>query len=79
MGTWPQLIISLVPRPCAPPSEKRSGEQSQISWAYYSKVVMTNETARVIIITYTSLTAVEFVHLHSSIRTFSERVGRKMF
>ena len=42
---------SLVPRPCAPPGEKRSGEQSRISWAYYPKQVMTNEIARLVIIT----------------------------
>ena len=30
---------SLVTSPCAPPGEKRSGEQSQISWAYlYSSI-----------------------------------------
>ena len=28
---------SLVPTPRAPPGEKRSGEQSQISWAYSPK------------------------------------------
>ena len=39
---------SLVPYPHAPPGEKRSGEWSQISWAYYSKVVMTNELVRVV-------------------------------
>ena len=42
---------SLVPSPRAPPGEKRSGEQSQISWAYYPKVVMTNEIVRSVIIT----------------------------
>ena len=31
--------------------EKRSGERSLISWAYYPKVVMTNEIARLVIIT----------------------------
>ena len=44
-------VSSLMPRPRAPPSEKRSGEQSQISWAYYPKQVMTNEIARLAIIT----------------------------
>ena len=34
-----------------PPGEKRSGEWSQIPWAYYPKVVMTNEIARLVIIT----------------------------
>ena len=42
---------SLVPSPHVPPGEKRSGEQSQISWAYYPKVVRTNEIARSVIIT----------------------------
>ena len=42
---------SLVPRPRAPPGEKRSGERSRISWAYYPKRVMTNEIARSAIIT----------------------------
>ena len=39
---------SLVPRPRAPPGEKRSGERSRISWAYYPKRVMTNEIARLV-------------------------------
>ena len=38
---------SLMPSPCVPPREKWSGGQnlreSQISWAYSPKVVMTNE------------------------------------
>ena len=34
-----------------PPSKKRSGEQSQISWTSSPKVVMTNEIARSVIIT----------------------------
>ena len=63
----------------APPGEKRSGERSRIPWAYYPKRVMTNEIARLVIITYTFLTTVKFVHLHSSIRTFFERAGRKIF
>ena len=42
---------SLVPRPRAPPGEKRSGERSRIPWAYYPKRVMTNEIARLVIIT----------------------------
>ena len=45
---------SLVPCLRAPPSEKRSGERSRISWAYYPKRVMTNEIARSVIITYFS-------------------------
>ena len=34
-----------------PPGEKRSGERSRISWAYIPEVVMTNEIARLVIIT----------------------------
>ena len=49
-----QWLISLVPRPRVPPGEKRSGERSRISWAYYPKWVMTNEIARLVIITYLS-------------------------
>ena len=60
-----------------PPSEKRSGEQSLVSWAYYPNVLMTNKAARSVI--STSLTTVKFVHLHSSIGTFIEQVGRKIF
>ena len=46
-------IPSLVFSPRAPTREKRSGEQSQISWASYPEAVKTNEIARsVIIITY---------------------------
>ena len=43
---------SLVPRLCVPHCEKQSGELSRISWAYYPKRVMTNEIARLVIITY---------------------------
>ena len=42
---------SLVTSPRAPPGEKRSGERSRISWAYYLKAVRTNEIARSVIIT----------------------------
>ena len=42
---------SFVPRLHTPPGEKRSGEQSRISWAYSPKVVRTNEIARSVIIT----------------------------
>ena len=47
----PRIGSSLVPCPRAPPGEKRSGERSRISWAYYPKRVMTNEIARSVIIT----------------------------
>ena len=45
-------MCSLVPLLHVPPSKKRSGEQSRISWAYSPKVVKTNEIARLVIITY---------------------------
>ena len=60
-----QWKCSLVPIPHAASSEKRSGEQSQISWAYYPKAVKTNEILRSVI-TATFIT-VKFVHLHLSI------------
>ena len=45
VGQWEWVVIggephgdcSLVTSPHAPPSEKRSGEQSRIFWAYYPK------------------------------------------
>jgi len=43
--------ISLVTSPCVPPGEKRSGEQSRISWAYSPKQWKTNEIVRSLIIT----------------------------
>ena len=42
---------SLMPTPRVPPSEKRSGERSRISWAYSPKWWKTNEIARSLIIT----------------------------
>ena len=48
-GCLDNYNISLVP--CAPPGKKRSGERSWISLAYFTKVVMTNEIARSVIIT----------------------------
>ena len=47
----PSPTSSLVPTPRAPPGEKRSGEQSRISWAYSPKWWKTNEIARSLIIT----------------------------
>ena len=41
---------SLVPRPHMPSGEKRSGERSQIPWAYYPKRVMTNEIVKSVIL-----------------------------
>ena len=57
--------VSHVPCSCRPLSEKQSGEQSQISWAYYPKVVMTNETARSVFIT----------HMFSVIQILSTTIG----
>ena len=38
-----------------------ASDQSQISWAYFQNVVMTNEIARLLIIMYTtSFTTVKF-------------------
>ena len=52
---------SLVPSPCAPPSEKPPGELSRNSWAYSLNVhvVRTNEIAKLLQCS-TSLTAVKF-------------------
>ena len=51
-----------------PPDAKQSVEGSQISWAYFLKLVKTYEIARSLINTYsTSLTTVKLFHLHSSI------------
>ena len=44
-------LPSLMPTPHVPPGEKRSGERSQISWAYSPKRWKTNEIARLLIIT----------------------------
>ena len=46
---------------------------------YSPKWWKTNEIARLLIIRSTSLTTLKFIHLHSSIRTFFERVFRKIF
>ena len=55
MNIFPTSVDSyscgLMPNPLPPPSEKWSGEQSQISWDYSQKVVRTNEITRWIIIT----------------------------
>ena len=53
-----ESTTNLVPSPYVPPSEKRSGEQSRIYWAYYPKVVRTNEIAR--LLHSTSLIAIKF-------------------
>ena len=67
-------MCSLVPQLHVPPSKKRSGERSRISWAYSPKVVKTNEIAR----SHTShITYI--VHLHSTIRSFLSRFATKYF
>ena len=71
--------ISLVPCLRAPSGEKWSDEQSRISWAYYSNVVMTDEIVRSVIIMehflYNNIICSSpFEHLY-----YFERVGRKMF
>ena len=45
------IEASLMSLSFVPPDEKQSGEQSQISWAYFPKVVRTNEIARLVILT----------------------------
>ena len=61
-STWSNVLVSfqitiylgkhsLVPSLHAPPSEKWSDEQCQISWAYYTKDVKTNEIARSVVAT----------------------------
>ena len=45
------LKVSFVTSPRAPSGEKRSGEGRQFIWAYYPKVVKTNEIVRSVIIT----------------------------
>ena len=72
---WGCVLTSLVTSPCPPPGEKRSGERSRVSWAYYPKAVKTNEIAWSVIITYNN----KICHLHMSIRPFFEQVVRKMF
>ena len=59
-----------------PPSEKQSGEQSRISWAHSPKVVRTNEIARLLI---TSVTTVKNFNLYSSICTFLSGLAAKCF
>ena len=58
---------SIVPSLCMPLSEKQSGEQSQISLAYFQKVVRTNEIVNYYI-------ALPIKHLYSGIRTYFEWV-----
>ena len=69
-------VVSIVSTPCAPPSEKQSGEQSQISWTYYPNAVTTNQIVRSVTTTSSSLPTVKFVHLHLTICT---RVIHKIF
>ena len=48
-ASWVGLVSC--PTPHMPPGEKRSCKQTQISWAYYPKVIRTNEFGRSVIIT----------------------------
>ena len=72
------IDLSLMSSRHAPPDEKRSDER-QFSWVYYPKLVRTNEVVRSVIIMYTQLTTVRFVHLHSSTCSFFEWDAHKMF
>ena len=70
------MYSSLVFNLCTPPGEKQSGEQSCISWAYFQTVVMTNEIARLVIITW------NFPYnskIYSNNCTFFEKVWHEMF
>ena len=53
-----RLSSSLIVCPAlfAPLGEKLSGEQNQISWAFFRKVVRTNEIVRLAIISLTTIT-----------------------
>ena len=41
-------MCSLMPSLCAPPGEKRSGEQSWIPWAYSPEVIKIYELAKLL-------------------------------
>ena len=60
-GTKPRLSGHSWVVSCPPHGEKRSGKQSQISWAHSQKVVRTNEIVRSVILCSTSLTTVKFL------------------
>ena len=67
--------ISLMPSLCVPPGKKRSGEQSQTLWAYFPKVVRTNEIARWIIISpYNSKSL--FISIRVSVPFLSRLVAK---
>ena len=68
LGRWPYLCNgSLVPSPCAPPSEKWSGERNWICWVCCSKVVRTNEIERSVLVHSTSLKTLKQWNLFISI------------
>ena len=62
-----------MPQPVGSPGEKRSGEQSQTSWADYQKVVRTNE-----IVSSLHSTSLTLANLYSGICTFFERAWHKV-
>ena len=74
-GIWSWPTLSFVTSPHTPPGEKRSGKQSQISWAYYPKVVRTNEIVRSVHCPYNS----KICHLYLSIRPFFEQVCKRFW
>ena len=68
----------LVPGLHVPQGEKWSGEQCQISWAYFQKVVTTNEIVRSLIVMYTVLTIANFIDsLLSCLYLFLSKFGTK--
>lgn len=70
-----EQINSLVPSLHVPQGKKWSGEQCQISWAYFQKAVMTNEIVRSLIVMYTVLTIAISTQLSVPL---SEQVWHKM-
>ena len=59
----PAPFFNIWIRPCVPPSEKQSAEQSQISCAYSQKVVRTNEIARSVIDSLTKIILLNCLYL----------------
>ena len=67
-------------QPCVHlPSEKQSGEQSQIFWAYYPKAVRTNEIVRSVIITQHFPCSNKIYSSPFKYPYFFEQVFRKVF
>ena len=88
-STWWLVPPSLVPTPRATPGDKRSGEQSRISWAFSPKRWKTNEIVRSLIINTPLQHSNFFISIRvsvlffwsgfPSIRAFFERVFHKIF